>query len=44
MFLAVGLFVAYLALEAITGLLRLVLGAALLLVLGLFAANVARRG
>lgn len=44
LFLAVGLFVAYLALEAITGLLRLVLGAALLLVLGLFAANVARRG
>ncbi len=44
LFLAVVLFVAYLALQAITGVLQIVLGAALLAILALVAVNVARRG
>jgi hypothetical protein len=44
LFLAVGLFVAYLAIEAVTGLLQLLLGAALVVILALFALSVLRRG
>jgi hypothetical protein len=44
LFLAVVLFVAYLALQAITGLLQIVLGAVLLVVLAAFTINVLRRG
>lgn len=42
-FLVVALFVAYLAVEAVGGVVRLVLGGALLVVLGLLAWNVVRR-
>lgn len=44
LFLVVGLFVAYLAVQAITGVLRFVIGAALLVALALFAFGVLRRG
>lgn len=44
LFLAVALFVAYLAVEALSGLLRIALGAALLVVLGALALSVLRRG
>ena len=43
LFLAVGLFVAYLAVSAVAGLLRFLLGAAFLVALGLLALNVLRR-
>lgn len=43
LFLALGLFVAYLAVVAVSGVLRLVLGAALVVVLGALALGVLRR-
>lgn len=43
LFLALGLFVAYLAVVAVSGVLRLVLGAALVLVLAVLALGVLRR-
>jgi hypothetical protein len=43
LFLLVALFVAYLALEAVAGVVRIVLGTALLVLLGLLAVNVLRR-
>lgn len=42
-FLVVALFVAYLAVQAVVGVLRLVLGAVLLVALGVLAVNVVRR-
>jgi hypothetical protein len=42
-FLVVAAFVAYLAVDAVAGALRLVLAGVLLIVLGLLAANVLRR-
>jgi hypothetical protein len=44
LFLALALFVGYLAIRAISGVVQLVIGAAFLVVLALFALNVARRG
>lgn len=43
LFLALGLFVAYLAVVAVSGVLRLVLGAALVVVLAVLALGVLRR-
>jgi hypothetical protein len=44
LFLALALFVGYLAIRAISGVVQLVIGGAFLVVLALFALNVARRG
>ncbi len=43
LFLAVGLFVLYLVVTAVAGVLKFVLGAALVFVLGVFAVSVFRR-
>ncbi len=44
LFLALGLFVLYLVVTAVAGVLKFVLGAALLVVLAFLAVNVFRRG
>jgi hypothetical protein len=44
LFLAVGVFVLYLVISAVAGVLKFILGVALVVVLGALAINVLRRG